>query len=166
MGVNWGKEYLWNFLKGVGILGVWQVLVERKSIPGSEYRLTGALDCGEQRIARAREKWNILQTVTIFCPESCPGRVWCPAALTSFRDQRILVSGKGSTWLQHRHWLPHQLGNRPALGEGSQLFAISFDNGFLPMKVKVLVAQSCPLCNPRTIACQAPLSMGFSRQEY
>ena len=27
--------------------------------------------------------------------------------------------------------------------------------------------QSCPtLCNPWTIACQAPLSMGFSRQEY
>ena len=62
--------------------------------------------------------------------------------------------------------LPHQLGNRPALGEGSQLFAISFDNGFLPMKVKVLVAQSCHLCDPRTIAYQAPLSMGFSRQEY
>ena len=34
-------------------------------------------------------------------------------------------------------------------------------------KVKVLVAQSCPtLCSPWTIAHQAPLSMGFSRQEY
>ena len=33
---------------------------------------------------------------------------------------------------------------------------------------KVLVAQSCPtLCNPvDCIACQAPLSMGLSRQEY
>ena len=31
----------------------------------------------------------------------------------------------------------------------------------------VLVAQSCPtLCNPWTVACQAPLSMEFSRQEY
>ena len=30
-----------------------------------------------------------------------------------------------------------------------------------------LVAKSCPtLAPPRTIACQAPLSMGFSRQEY
>ena len=29
------------------------------------------------------------------------------------------------------------------------------------------VAQSCPtLCDPWTVACQAPLSMGFSRQEY
>ena len=27
--------------------------------------------------------------------------------------------------------------------------------------------QSCPtLCDPWTVACQAPLSMGFSRQEY
>ena len=32
--------------------------------------------------------------------------------------------------------------------------------------VCVLVAQSCPtLCDPRTIACQAPLSKEFSRQE-
>ena len=32
---------------------------------------------------------------------------------------------------------------------------------------KVKVAQSCPtLCDPWTIAHQAPLSMGFSRQEY
>ena len=30
-----------------------------------------------------------------------------------------------------------------------------------------LVTKSCPtLSNPWTIACQAPLSMGFSRQEY
>ena len=28
-------------------------------------------------------------------------------------------------------------------------------------------AQSCPnLCDPMNVACQAPLSMGFSRQEY
>ena len=32
---------------------------------------------------------------------------------------------------------------------------------------KVLVAQSCPtFATPWTVACQAPLSMGFSRQEY
>ena len=31
----------------------------------------------------------------------------------------------------------------------------------------LLVPQSClTLCDPRTVACQAPLSMGFSRQEY
>ena len=30
-----------------------------------------------------------------------------------------------------------------------------------------LVSKSCPtLANPWTVACQAPLSMGFSRQEY
>ena len=35
------------------------------------------------------------------------------------------------------------------------------------MKVKVLVTQSCPtLCDPWTVALQAPLSMGFSRQKY
>ena len=33
--------------------------------------------------------------------------------------------------------------------------------------MKVLVTQSCPaLCNPWTEACQTPLSMEFSRQEY
>ena len=40
------------------------------------------------------------------------------------------------------------------------------------MKIKGVIseseiAQSCPtLCNPWTVAHQAPLSMGFSRQEY
>ena len=35
------------------------------------------------------------------------------------------------------------------------------------VKVKMLVAQSClTLCNPWIVACQAPLSMEFSRQEY
>ena len=35
-------------------------------------------------------------------------------------------------------------------------------------KVKVLVTHLCPtLCvTPWTVACQAPLSMGFSKQEY
>ena len=33
--------------------------------------------------------------------------------------------------------------------------------------MKVLVTQSCPtFVTPWTVACQAPLSMGFSRQEY
>ena len=30
----------------------------------------------------------------------------------------------------------------------------------------VLVTRSCPTVTPLTVACQAPLSMGFSRQEY
>ena len=35
------------------------------------------------------------------------------------------------------------------------------------VKVKVLVAQPClTICDPRTVAHQAPLSMEFSRQEY
>ena len=35
------------------------------------------------------------------------------------------------------------------------------------MKVKVLVAQSCPtLCDPSTADYQAPVSIGFYRQEY
>ena len=40
-------------------------------------------------------------------------------------------------------------------------------SSFIPMGCIVLVTQSClTLCNPWTIAHQAPLSMGFSRQEY
>ena len=39
--------------------------------------------------------------------------------------------------------------------------------GYLLWGVLCLVAQSCPtLCNPWTLACQATLSMRFSRQEY
>ena len=35
------------------------------------------------------------------------------------------------------------------------------------MKVKVMVTRLClALCDPWTVACQAPLSMEFSRQEY
>ena len=35
------------------------------------------------------------------------------------------------------------------------------------MVVGGLVAKSCPtIMTPWTVACQAPLSMGFSRQEY
>ena len=38
---------------------------------------------------------------------------------------------------------------------------------FHPWKKKVFVTQSCPiLCDPWTVACQSPLSMEFSRQEY
>ena len=36
-----------------------------------------------------------------------------------------------------------------------------------PISYTVVVTQSCPtLCDPRTVAHQAPLSMGFSKQEY
>ena len=34
----------------------------------------------------------------------------------------------------------------------------------MSLKVEVLVAQSCP--TSWTVTCQAPLSMGFSKQEY
>ena len=34
------------------------------------------------------------------------------------------------------------------------------------VKVKVLVAQSCLALCDFTVACQAPLPMGFSKQEY
>ena len=36
----------------------------------------------------------------------------------------------------------------------------------MKMKSESEVAQSCPLVTPWTAAYQAPLSMGFSRQEY
>ena len=39
------------------------------------------------------------------------------------------------------------------------VFLLNFDGG--------LVTKSCPtVTTPWTVACQAPLSMGFSRQEY
>ena len=42
-----------------------------------------------------------------------------------------------------------------------------FNSLLFTLKVKVLVAQSHPtLCDPMTVACQAPLSIEFSRQEY
>ena len=43
----------------------------------------------------------------------------------------------------------------------------AFTHALWKVKVKMLVVQLCPiLCNPWTVAWQAPLSMGFSRQEY
>ena len=46
------------------------------------------------------------------------------------------------------------------------LFIYTYDSVFLCV-CEVLVAQSClTLCDPMTVAHQAPLSMGFSRQEY
>ena len=50
-------------------------------------------------------------------------------------------------------------------GRGSQLEQAL--KAILSSLVFVLVTQSClTLCDPRTVVCQAPLSMGFSRQEY
>ena len=49
----------------------------------------------------------------------------------------------------------------------AHFFIHSFKNIYLAtVKVKLLIAQSGPtLCDPWTVACQAPLSMEFSRQE-
>ena len=38
--------------------------------------------------------------------------------------------------------------------------------GFFPLKVKVLLSRVQLFSTPWTVACQAPLSMGFPRQEY
>ena len=52
----------------------------------------------------------------------------------------------------------------PSLIQAERRMVVSRD---CEMKVKVLVAQSCPtLCDPWTVACQAPLSVELSRQEY
>ena len=55
------------------------------------------------------------------------------------------------------------------LGTGAGSFSLWWsDNIVEKVKEKVLVAQSCPtVCDPHGlyVACQFPLSMGFSRQE-
>ena len=62
--------------------------------------------------------------------------------------------------------------NSVGLGSGTYIFKSFLGDSdtqfWLRVTVlKLLVAQSCPiLCNPWTVACQAPLSMEFSRQEY
>ena len=50
------------------------------------------------------------------------------------------------------------------LGEHPNEIAAYISSGQGESVAKVLVAQSCP--TPQTVACQVPLSMGFSRQEY
>ena len=50
-----------------------------------------------------------------------------------------------------------------------QLFIYVLKCGCIDISCAVLylVAQSCPaLCDPMTVACRAPRSTGFSRQEY
>ena len=56
-------------------------------------------------------------------------------------------------------------GNHPSITQGEKR-ALPL-NHILPGGGGGLVAKSCPtLATPWTIACQAPLSIGFSRQEY
>ena len=48
-----------------------------------------------------------------------------------------------------------------------QSYLIDFLSEFSLTRKKVLVSQSCPtLCDPVDVAHQAPLSVGFSKQEY
>ena len=76
------------------------------------------------------------------CSNSCPLSWWC-------HDHLVLFVPFSSC-----------LQSSPVPGSLSTINDIC-------MKVKVLVTQSCPtLCNPWTVAHQAPLSMGFSRQEH
>ena len=70
-------------------------------------------------------------------------------------------------------WFPKQRGWREAWGEGDREREILAHNGLSLFFNSSyfsgggLVAKSCPtLATPRTISCQAPLSMWFSRQEY
>ena len=52
-------------------------------------------------------------------------------------------------------------------GENNQTKLLVMGEGNDLGRLTVLVAQSCPtLATPWTVAHQAPLSMGFSRQEY
>ena len=67
-----------------------------------------------------------------------------------------------------RKWIVSSNGAEPGLSSCRMGQAwLWFPAGPLPRwKVKMLVAQCPTLCNPWTVAHQAPLSMRFSRQEY
>ena len=55
----------------------------------------------------------------------------------------------------------------PALAGGFFTTSATWESPLQPQKYEVLVTQSCrTLCEPQTIAHQASLSMGFSRQEH
>ena len=61
-------------------------------------------------------------------------------------------------------WLSLHLSDPPIL---IPLFCLIYNTRGLYSKSESEVAQSCPtLCQRWTVAHQAPLSMGFSRQEY
>ena len=66
---------------------------------------------------------------------------------------------KGSSLQLGQEHLRHMRGRGSQLGQALKAIPSSL--------VFVLVTQSClTLCDPLTVVCQAPLSMGFSRQEY
>ena len=77
-----------------------------------------------------------------------------------------LCNGSHFTTVKSQHLLNGpQCNLSPFDSPQPHLLALSF----LPhwnWKVKVLVAQSCLTLGDWLVACQAPLSMGFSRQEY
>ena len=75
----------------------------------------------------------------------------------------LSLQGTLKTLLQHHSSEASVLLALPYLSSNSHIYSILLDS----MKVKVKVAQSClALCDPWTVACQAPLSMEFSKQEY
>ena len=66
-------------------------------------------------------------------------------------------SGKSQTVLIYRAWdVKMKIGRHPVL----------LTAGFFPLKVKVLLSRVLLFLTPWTVAHQAPLSMGFPRQEY
>ena len=75
-----------------------------------------------------------------------------------------MCSSRGSSWPGIK---PLSLMS-PALADEFFTTSASWEAPFgLWSESESEVAQSCPtLCDPWTVACQAPLSMGFSRQEY
>ena len=83
----------------------------------------------------------------------------------------LRVGAVGQRVLENPHALclqhPEQ---RPVLSQACTKKDLNECSGYpivCLVKVKVLVAQSClTLCYPWTVAHQAPVSMGFSRQEY
>ena len=73
----------------------------------------------------------------------------------------LAVQGTLKSLLQHHSSEASILIALPYLWSNSHIHSILLDS------VKVKVVQSCStLCDPWTVACQAPLSMEFSRQEY
>ena len=93
-------------------------------------------------------------------PESQPCALEIQLGFTgsSREGHRAWVRGPGNGGLLELLSLPVHLGEHP------KEVAAYISSGQGESVAKVLVTQSCP--TPWTIACQVPLSMGFSRQEY
>ena len=111
--------------------------------------------------------------------EGREGRGFGPRS--SFDPATEGVAGSGARRLSRAH--PRTVGEglrRAGGAEKTKRFpgggqGLSGGSGFTPGTTErggragrsLFVAQSCPtLANPWTVVCQAPLSMGFSRQEY